>query len=138
MHARRLRAERAEYDRGVTEPGERKMWSFPEGSVAHDESVKGYAIEASDGEVGRCSWASYKPGESYLVVSYDDKHHVVPAGAVRIVDHDRRAVILDVTVAEVKATPEHEEPDAPVDWGYVDQFERGMLGGGFVWPYTDV
>jgi hypothetical protein len=21
---------------------------------------------------------------------------------------------------------------------YVDQFEHGMLGGGFVWPYTDV
>jgi hypothetical protein len=138
MHARRLRPTRRDYDRRVTEAGERKMWSFPEGSVAHDESVKSYAVEATDGEVGTCSWASYKPGESYLVVSYDDKHHVVPAGAVKVVDHDRHAVILDVTVAEVKATPEHEEPEAPVDWGYVDQFERGMLGGGFVWPYTDV
>ena len=28
--------------------------------------------------------------------------------------------------------------EAPPDWGMVDQFERGMLGGGFVWPYTDV
>jgi hypothetical protein len=61
---------------------------------------------------------------------------VVPAGAVRTVDHERRAVTLGVTVAEVKATPTHEEPDAPVDWDYVDQFERGMLGGGFMWPYT--
>jgi hypothetical protein len=138
MHARRLPARWLDYDRGVTEPGERRMWSFPEGSVAHDESVKDYTVEASDGEVGKCSWASYKPGESYLVVSYDDTHHVVPAGAVKAVDHERRAVRLDVTVAEVKATPEHEEPQAQVDWGYVDQFERGMLGGGFVWPYTDV
>jgi hypothetical protein len=67
-----------------------------------------------------------------------DVHHVVPAGAVKQVDHERRAVTLGVTVADVKATPTHEEPDAPVDWAYVDQFERGMLGGGFVWPYTDV
>jgi hypothetical protein len=126
----------------VTEPQERTGWSFPEGSVGHDESVKGYALEATDGRVGSVSWASYAPGESYLVVSYrdgrHDVHHVVPAGAVKTVDHERRAVMLGVTVAEVKATPTHEEPEAPVDWAYVDQFERGMLDGGGFWPYTDV
>jgi hypothetical protein len=126
----------------VSEPGERTTWSFPEGSVGHDESVKGYEIEATDGPVGTCSWASYKPGESYMVVSYghghNEVHHVVPAGAAKLVDHERRTVVLNVTAEEVKATPMHEEPDAPVDWSYVDQFERGMIGGGFVWPYTDV
>jgi len=75
----------------VTEAGGRTVWSSPEGSVEHDQSVKDYAVEATDGSVGT-----------------------------------------------VSATPTHEAPDAPVDWGYVDQFERGMLGGGFVWPYTDV
>jgi hypothetical protein len=126
----------------VTETGQQTTWSFPEGSVGHDESVKDYAVEATDGQVGTVSWASYAPGESYMVVSYrdghHDTHHVVPAGAVKLVDHGRRAVTLNVTVAEVKATPTHESPDAPVDWDYVNQFERGMLGGGFVWPYTDV
>jgi hypothetical protein len=126
----------------VTETGERTLWSFPEGSVGHDDSVKGYEVEAKDGRVGTVSWANYKAGESYLVVSYreghHDTHHVVPAGAVVSVDHERHTVGLGVTTAEVKATPKHEEPDAPVDWAYVDQFERGMLGGGFVWPYTDV
>src|ERR671937_718738 len=67
----------------VTEGGQQATWSFPEGSVGHDESVKGYAIEATDGQVGTCSWASYAPGESYMVVSYHDghdhSHHVVPA-----------------------------------------------------------
>jgi hypothetical protein len=126
----------------MAEAGERTLWTFPAGSVGHDDSVKGYAVEARDGHVGDVTWASYAPGESYLVVSYRDglrhSHHVVPAGAVQLVDHERRAVTLNVTVAEVRATPTHEAPDAPVDWGYVDQFERGMLGGGFVWPYTDV
>ncbi len=126
----------------MTEEGQGASWSFPEGSVGHDESVKGYAVEATDGRVGTVSWASYKPGESYMVVSYRDghheTHHVVPAGAAKRIDHDHRTVTLGVTVAEVKATPTHHEPEAPVDWAYVGQFDRGMIGGGFVWPYTDV
>ncbi len=56
----------------------------------------------------------------------------MPAGAVASVDHERRTCRLNVTAAEVKARPTHESPEAPVDWGYVDQFERGMIGGGFV------
>lgn len=126
----------------VTEEGQQTTWSFPEGSVGHDESVKGYAVEATDGQVGTVSWASYAPGESYMVVSYrdghHDAHHVVPAGAVKLVDHGRQAVVLKVMAAEVKATPRHEAPDAPVDWEQVNRFERGMLGGSFAWPYTDV
>lgn len=126
----------------MTEPGQSRTWSFPEGSVGHDESVKGYGVQGEDGHVGTVSWANYKPGESYLVLTYGDgsheTHHVVPAGAVASVDHERRTCRLNVTAAEVKATPTHESPEAPVDWGYVDQFERGMIGGGFVWPYTDV
>lgn len=88
----------------MTEPGQSRTWSFPEGSVGQDDSVKGYDVEGKDGPVG----------------------------------HERRTCRLNVTAAEVKATPTHESPEAPVDWGYVDQFERGMIGGGFVWPYTDV
>ena len=126
----------------MSEPEKRTGWSFPAGSVGHDESVKGYDLEATDGRIGHVSWASYAPGESYMVVSYHDGHHdvhhVVPAGAVKSVDHERRVVTLGVTVAEVKATPTHEAPETPVDWAYVQQFDRGMLGGSGIWPYTDV
>ncbi len=114
------------------------LWSFPEGAVGHDQSVKGYDVEGSDGPVGTVSWADYKAGEAYLVVSYGKKHHVVPAGAIVIVDHDARKVTLKVTADEVKATPEHADPETPVDWDQVNQFERGMFGGGFTWPYTDI
>ena len=126
--------------RPVTETGERDpaRWSFPAGSVGHSDSVKGYDVEGSDGHVGTCSWASYKAGESYLVVTCDDKHHVVPAGAVGRVDHASKTVTLKVAAEDVRNTPTHEDPEREVDWGMVDQFERGMLGGGFVWPYTDV
>jgi hypothetical protein len=129
-------------DPGMAEPEERTGWSFPAGSVGHDESVKGYDVEATDGHVGSVSWASYAPGESYLVVSFHDGHHdvhhVVPAGAVQRVDHQHRTLTLGVTAARVKATPRHEAPDAPLDWSQVEEFERGMLAGSGLWPYTDV
>ena len=53
----------------------------------------------------------------------------------------QQQVAFVLTADEVRASPIHEETE--VDFGdspsdYVDQFERGMLGGGFVWPYTDV
>jgi hypothetical protein len=125
----------------MTETDERIGWSFPEGSVGHDESVKGYTLEATDRPVGHVSWASYAPGESYMVASYHDGddhvHHVIPAGAVESVDHERRLVTLRVTVAEVKATPTHDSPEAPVEWPYDRAFDRGMLEGGCFWPYTD-
>jgi hypothetical protein len=118
-------------------------WSFPDGSVGHDDSVKGYEVHCSDGTVGTVSWAQYSPGESYLVVTCDrrlkkDTHHLVPAGAIADVDHDACTVTLDVTADEVRSSPEHKGPEHPVDWSVVDQFERGSLGGGAVWPYTDV
>ena len=98
-----------ESDPNESEP--RKLWTFPEGTVSHDQSVKGYRSEATDGEVGEVSWADYAPGQSYMVVTLRhhlrDVNHVVPAGAIASVDHD------------------------------TDQFERSMLGGGGVWPYDD-
>ena len=38
----------------------------------------------------------------------------------------------------MKATPTHEYPEAPVDQARVEQFDHGTLGGGGLWPYTDV
>jgi hypothetical protein len=120
----------------------RDLWTFPEGTVAHDQSVKGYDCEAKDGPVGEVSWADYAKGESYLVLTHRhhlrEVHHVVPAGAIASVDHDRRTVTLKVTADEVKATPEHHDPEGGVDWDQVNQFERGMLGGGSAWPYDDL
>jgi hypothetical protein len=128
----------------VSETGERDLarWSFPAGSVGHSDSVKGYDVECTDGPVGTVSWADYKPGESYLVVTCSrhlrHTNHLVPAGAVARVDHAARTVRLTVSADQVRNTPEHDDPEAPPDWGMVDRFERGMLAGGFVWPYTDV
>lgn len=109
------------------------QWDFPAGAVSADQSVKGYRAEAKDGHAGQVSWADYAPGESYLVVTrhphLGGKHHIVPAGAVSSVDHEKRIVSLDLTVGELDALPVHEEPSKQVDWAAVNRFEIGALQG---------
>ena len=122
---------------------ERDLWTFPEGTCGHDESVKGYTVVATDGPLGKCAWADYKPGESYLVVTHRhvlgrDDHYLIPAGAVTSVEHGGQTVTINVTGDEVRGTPSFEHPESAYSPDMVDQFARGMLGGGFVWPYTDV
>jgi hypothetical protein len=83
------------------------LWSFPAGWAMDELGVKGYGVEATDGHVGGVAWASYEPGESYLVVSdhhgIEDAYYVLPAGAVELVDHEREIVELKVSIADVRA-----------------------------------
>ncbi len=109
-------------------------WDFPLDAVSAHQSVKGYKAEAKDGHAGEVAWAVYAPGESYLVVTrhphLGGKHHVVPAGAVSSVDHERRIVKLDLEQADIDKLPDHEEPSRQIDWDYVNRFELGWLRGG--------
>jgi hypothetical protein len=115
----------------------RRLWSFPEGMIGPDESIKGFRVEASDGRAGKVSWASYAPGESYLVVNLlhhlREAHHVVPAGAVERISTGERTVWLRLTRAEVEATPEHRDPQAPLDHPMLDAIRSASatwgLGG---------
>jgi hypothetical protein len=104
-----------------------RLWAFPKGMVGPGDSVKGFEVEASDGHVGKVSWASYAPGESYLVVSQlhhlHEVHRVVPAGAVEKLSAPERRVWLRVSRAQVEEAPEHHDPPAPLDHSTFDAFE---------------
>ena len=104
---------------GETGGRNERLWSFPAGMLGPDESIRDFQVEASDGHAGKVSWASYGPGESYLVVSHlhhlHEVHHVVPAGAVGQIDSSGRIVSLRLSSEEVEALPEHHEPAAPVE-----------------------
>ena len=106
------------------EPQRQSLWSFPEGVLGPDDSVKGFRVEALDGPVGKVSWASYAPGESYLVISLlrhlREAHHVVPAAAVERVSTDEHTVWLRLTRAEVEQAPEHHDPPAALDSSMID------------------
>ena len=96
-----------------------QLWSFPKGTVGPDDSVKGFRVEASDGPAGRIAWASYAPGESYLVVTLSHhlhkSHHVVPAAALERVSIEDRTVWLHVPRARIEEAPQQLEPSAPLE-----------------------
>ena len=78
--------------------------------------MKGFGLVAADGPGGRISWASYAPGESYLVVTSGilrRRHRVLPAGAVTHVGDGE--VHVSMSRAEIAALPLLPHPEAPVD-----------------------
>jgi hypothetical protein len=89
--------------------------TFADGILAGHDSVKGFKVVATDGNCGRVSWASYAPGESYLVVTVgrlSRKHHVVPAAAVTGVGEGE--VRLALSRPEIKRLPDLEKPHMPL------------------------
>jgi hypothetical protein len=89
--------------------------TFPDGVLAGHSSVKGFRVVASDGRAGRVSWATYAPGESYLVLTtglLSRKHHVLPAAAVTRVGSGEVHVAL--SRGELKHLPLLPEPEAVV------------------------
>ena len=110
--------------------------TFPAGVLAEDSSVKGFAVIATDGRAGRVSWASYKPGESYLVVTMGllrKAHHVVPAGLVT--SATKGEVRVGMTRAQIEQLPDLPHPEAPVGGETAEQmlnaFERASTVAGF-------
>lgn len=117
-----------------------RLWLFPAGLLGPDESVKGFRVEATDGHAGKVSWASYAPGESYLVITVvhhlHQTHHVVPAGASERISADDRTVWLRLSRAEVEELPEHHDPPAPLETSMIDAIRSatatwGLGGDGF-------
>jgi hypothetical protein len=101
-----------------------RLWSFREGMLGHDDSIKDFQVEASGGDAGKVSWASCATGESYLVISLrhhlHEAHHVVPAAAVERISIWERKVWLRLTRSEVEQAPEHHDPEAPLESPTVD------------------
>jgi hypothetical protein len=112
-----------------------RLWSFPEGMLGPDDSVKDFQVEATDGHAGKVSWASYAAGESYLVVSHlhhlHETHHVVPAGAVESINPDDHTVTLRLSREEIDGLPEHHDPPAPIESWMVEAIDRATARRAF-------
>jgi hypothetical protein len=96
--------------------------TFADGVLGGKDSVKGFTVLATDGKAGRVSWASYAPGESYLVVTVgllSRKHHVVAARAVTSVGD--RTVSVALSRADIKGLPDLAKPYLPLDAPTADQ-----------------
>jgi hypothetical protein len=119
---------------GGREQRSEQLWSFPNGMLGPDDSIKDFEVEANDGHTGKVSWASYAPGESYLVISHlhhlHEVHHVVPAAAVEKISTANRKVWLRLSRAQVEEAPEHHDPPAPLDYSLVDALRSATSSWG--------
>ena len=90
---------------------------------------------ATDGPSGRVSWASYAPGESYLVVTlgrFSRKHHVVPAAAVTTVgDGDVRVAL---SRAQIGQLPDLPRPEAALGAAEAQDMVAAFENATLKWP----
>jgi hypothetical protein len=82
---------------------------FDEGAVELPD-YGGYKVVANDGEIGHVDSFAIAPDEAHIVV--DTAHwlvgrmSLVPAAAVRVVNHDSKTVQIDLTKQQIKDAPE--------------------------------
>lgn len=69
----------------------------------------GYAVEATDGSIGKVDKHSDDVTSSYLVVDTGvwifGKHVLLPAGTVKTVDQAERKIYVDLTKEQIKNSP---------------------------------
>jgi len=98
--------------------------TFPLGALGGHNSLKGYRLVGSDGRAGKVAWASYAPGESYLVVTLgllSRKHHVVPAGAVTGIRDGE--VSVSFSRDEIRQFPDLPHPYTEVNQALMSKIE---------------
>ncbi len=93
------------------------IWAFHDPGFA-DMDVLGYSVEAEDGSFGEIDEASYETGAGYLVVDTSSllnlgfgKQVLIPAAAIKRVDHTDRTVFLTLTKEQIKNAPEYQTID---------------------------
>ena len=107
------------------------LWNWPnpvpddelDGETPQAQDYAGYKVVANDGEIGHVDSFAVAPDEAHLVVDTGNwlfgRMSVVPAAAVRVVNHDSRTVQIDLTKQQIKEAPEY---DATAGYGaYRDQ-----------------
>ncbi|ALC24621.1 PRC-barrel domain containing protein [Streptomyces pristinaespiralis] len=105
------------------------MWGYPEtAQYVPGAQLVGYAVEASDGSIGKVDKHTEEVGRSYLVVDTGPwilgKRVLVPAGLVSQIDTGSETVRLGCTRAEVKDSPDFESGKHENDADYIEQIER--------------
>jgi len=94
------------------------LWNWP--NPIHDPELTGeamddgpdyggYKVVANDGEIGHIDSFAIAPDQAHLVVDTGGwlfgRMSVIPASAVRIVNHDSQTVQVDLTKQQIKDAP---------------------------------
>ncbi|GAA3002281.1 PRC-barrel domain-containing protein [Streptomyces fulvorobeus] len=105
------------------------LWGYqPSSGYTAGADLTGYAVEATDGSIGKVDKHSDEVGSAYLVVDTGvwifGKEVLLPAGTVKHVDTEDRKVYVSLTKDQIKDSPEFDKNKHTDDPGY-----REQLGG---------
>jgi hypothetical protein len=102
------------------------LWTYRESVPSSTEGISGFAVEATDGNIGHIDAASNETGAGYIVVDTGpwifSSKVLIPAGAITDVDLIDERVYLELSKEQIKNAPEY-TPDATPDGSYL-----GRLG----------
>lgn len=87
--------------------------SDPPGNAPETQDYAGYKVVANDGEIGHVDSFAVAPDEAHLVVDTGGwlfgRKSVIPANAVRVVEHASQTVQIDLTKRQIKEAPEYDD-----------------------------
>jgi hypothetical protein len=96
------------------------LWNWPnplpdDAYAGEDQRIQdyaGYKVVANDGEIGHVDSFAIAPDESHIVVDTGNwlfgRMSVIPAAAVRVVNHESQTVQVDLTKQQIKDAPEYD------------------------------
>ena len=90
-----------------------KIWNYSRDYASEPLDLKGFKVEARDGDIGHVDEATYDVGASFIVVDTGPwifgRKVVLPAGAIERLDLDNEKVVVRLTKDQIKGSPELDE-----------------------------
>ena len=87
------------------------IWEYRE-TTPTDVDLTGFAVEATDGEIGKVDRATHETGSSWIVVDTGEwivgDKVLLPAGTIERIDDDDGTVYVDRTREEIKNAPPYD------------------------------
>ncbi|MFJ9732735.1 PRC-barrel domain containing protein [Streptomyces sp. NPDC101169] len=111
------------------------MWNYaPTAGHTPDADLTGYAVEATDGGIGKVDKHSSDVGSQYIVVDTGvwifGKKVLLPAATITNIDHAASTVSVARSKEQIKSAPEFDEDKHLGDPAYRDQISGHYQTGG--------
>jgi hypothetical protein len=102
------------------------LWTYRETVVLRGGDITGFAVRATDGDIGKVDEATEEAGRNWIVVDTGPwifgKKVMLPAGTIESIDFDARTVFVGRTKDEIRAAPEF-DPSVSREPAYQEELQ---------------
>jgi hypothetical protein len=89
------------------------IWSHQSTDWTDDQDLVGYHVEATDGSIGKIDESTTAAGRQNVVVDTGfwifGKKRMIPAGAIKQINHAEERVFVGLTKEQVKEAPDFDD-----------------------------